>query len=135
MSAMMAPLVIPMTSCEANCAGSRTACTSSRTSKTAMSATAMRDSQLEDLMLWIRAPERDFVASTVVIYHPPVESRGPAARPVPAFAPLLLQLGDVENAVELELTALDRLDGELREGRVAVLVEAPGTENALVVLC
>ena len=32
-----------------------------------MSATAMRDSQLEDLTLWIRAPERDFVASTVVI--------------------------------------------------------------------
>jgi hypothetical protein len=32
-----------------------------------MIATAMRDSQLEDLMLRIRVPERVFVASTVVI--------------------------------------------------------------------
>jgi hypothetical protein len=64
---MMAPLVTPMTSCEKNCPGSRTACTSSTTSKAAMRTTAMREPQLEDLMLWIRVPERVFVASPVVI--------------------------------------------------------------------
>jgi hypothetical protein len=63
---MMAPLVIPMTSCEANCAGSRTAWMISKTISAAMSTTARRELQLEDLMLSTRAPERGFVAASPV---------------------------------------------------------------------
>src|SRR5829696_81314 len=130
---MMAPLVTPMTSCEANCAGSLTACTSNRTRRTASSATARRDPQVEDLMLWTRALERGFTASPVVMSVLRFEAGG-RSRPAPALAPSLLQFGYVEHAVELELAALDRLDRELREGSVAVLIEAPGAEGALVVL-
>src|SRR5215213_5876755 len=130
----MAPLVIPMTSCEANCAGSRTAWMNSRTTSATMRATARRELQLEDLMLFIRAPERGFAASPVVMSV--LRSGAGAGSTGPALAPSLLQLGDVEDAVELELAALDVLDRELREGRVAVFVEAPRgafAENALVV--
>ena len=66
----MAPLVIPMTSCEANCAGSLTAWLASTTTSATTRTTAMRDPQLEDLMLRSRSSERDFVASSVVISHP-----------------------------------------------------------------
>jgi hypothetical protein len=53
------------------------------TSKTAMSASAMRDPQLEDLMLCIRVPRRGFVASPVVICAL-FQQRGPATLvPVP----------------------------------------------------
>jgi hypothetical protein len=64
---MMAPLVIPITSCAVNYADSLTACTSNKTRRTAMSATAMRELQLEDLMLWTRALERGFAASPVTM--------------------------------------------------------------------
>ena len=44
-----------------------TACTASNTTRTAMRTTAIRELQLEDLMLWTRALERDFAASPVVM--------------------------------------------------------------------
>src|SRR5215212_1777889 len=64
---MIAPLVMPMTSCEPNCAGSLTACTASNTSSTAMRTTARRELQLEDLTLSISARKLDFDASPVVM--------------------------------------------------------------------
>src|SRR5215210_4590453 len=69
----------------------------------------MRDCQLEDLPPSIRDPTRVFV-------------------------PTSLEVGNVEDVVELELAVLDLLDRELRQGRIAILVEAPGTEDALIVL-
>ena len=63
----MAPLVMPITSCEVNCAGSCTACTPSATNSTATSTTPMRELQLEVLMPSIRTLERGFAASPVVM--------------------------------------------------------------------
>jgi hypothetical protein len=63
----MAPLVIPMTSCEVNCAGSLRACIPSKTSSAATRITARRELQLESLTPSISALERDFDASAVVI--------------------------------------------------------------------
>ena len=56
--------------------------------------------------------------------------------PVPAvrYDPLpTLGFFDVDDPVEFELAVLYSLAGELGEGGVAVLVEAPGTEHAIIV--
>src|ERR671916_670104 len=110
---------------------------SNKTNSAAMSAAASRELQLEDLMLWIKAPDRGFVASPVAIYSVLFESGGSAqVRPIPVVRLLTdarLHLAGVDSALVHELAILDPLDGELREGGVAVIVEAPGAENALVV--
>src|SRR5918992_1295883 len=136
---MIAPLVTPMTSWEKNCAGSRTACTSSKTSRNAVTTSAMRVCQLEALALSKRLPERPFVTSPVAIQNPFLGERGPGiGAPVPVLRvlyrqPFLHQLLDIQDAVDCELAVLDRLHGEFGERRVAILVEAPGAEYALVV--
>jgi hypothetical protein len=58
----MAPLVIPIRSCETNCPGSLTASMSSSTRSAAMIATAMRDCQLEALTLSRRAAPLGFAS-------------------------------------------------------------------------
>src|SRR5215218_744070 len=125
-----------MSSWEVNCAGSWTACTRSRTSRSAASATAIRELQVEDFMPSIRAAERVLVASPVVIYHPQSGAgdrilSGPRWMLVPVDP---LHLAGIDGALVLELTIFDLLDRELRKGRVAVLVEAPRAEDAIVVL-
>src|SRR4028119_767766 len=132
---MMAPLVTPMTSCEANCPGSCTAWTRSNTSTTAAMTAAMRVSQPEPLTLCSRASDLFFAAPPVVI-GPLFQQRGPArkAGPQADYPWPLLEVRYVDDPVERELAALDGLDGELGEARVALLVEAPGPEHTLVVL-
>src|SRR5215207_708068 len=73
MSAMIAPLVIPIRSCETNCPGSLTAWTSSNTTSVATSAAARRDFQLEDLMPSIRAAPLGFASRVVAIRLPILE--------------------------------------------------------------
>src|SRR4028119_424648 len=135
MSAMMAPLVTPMTSWEANCPGSCTAWTRSNTSTTVAMTAATRVSQPEPLILCSRASDLLFAAPPVVI-GPLFQQRGPAraAGPQADYPWPLREVRHVDDPVERELAALDGLDGELGEARVALLVEAPGAEHALVVL-
>src|SRR5919202_3817384 len=136
MSAMMAPLVIPTRSCETNCPGSLTAWTSSSTKSVAMIATAMRDCQLEDLTPSSRVAPLGF-ASCVVAIRIPLLDRGTRekASGSPAVHPNLRPtiLRNVDGPVELELAVLDPLAGELGEGGVAILIEAPSAEHAIVV--
>src|SRR4028118_642395 len=135
MSAMMAPLVTPITSWEANCPGSCTAWTRSNTSTTAAITAAMRVSQPEPLILCSRASDLLFAAPPVVIGLL-FQQRGPAraAGPHADYPWLLLEVRYVDDPVERELAAFDGLDGELGEARVALLVEAPGPEHTLEVL-
>src|SRR5918998_4574857 len=95
-------------------------------------ATAIRDCQLEDLMLWMSSPEWVLANSPVVIWRP--LSRGGTGRAGPPYTPSLHDILNVEDAVELEFAILDPNNGELREGRVSIIVEAPGAQNAPVVL-
>src|SRR5829696_4809232 len=136
MSDRIAPLVRPMRSWEVNNAGSWTARTRSRTSRSAVSATAIRDDQVEDFIPSITAAERVLVASPVDIQGPH-SGTGDRRRSVPRslVVPVdRLHLAGIDGALVLELAVLDLLDRELRKGRVAVLVEAPRAEDAVVVL-
>src|SRR4028119_2214831 len=132
---MMAPLVTPITSCEANCPGSCTAWTRSNTSTTAAMTAAMRVSQPEALMLCSRASDLLFAAPPVVIGLL-FQRRGPAreAGPHADYPWPLLEVRYVDDPVERELAAVDRLGGKAGEGRVAPPLPAPGAEHALVVL-
>ena len=47
---------------------------------------------------------------------------------------LSTHVAGIDGALVLELSILDPLDGELCQGRIAVLVEAPGAEDAIEVL-
>src|ERR671912_1692959 len=136
MSDRIAPLVRPMRSWEVNNAGSWTARTRSRTSRSAVSATAIRDDQVEDFIPSITAAERVLVPSPVVIQGPHSGTgdrnfSGPRSLVVPVDR---LHVAGIDGALVLELAVLDPLDRELRKGRVAVLVEAPRAEDAVVVL-
>src|SRR5215210_846899 len=82
MSAMMAPLVTPMTSWEANCPGSWAACDRSRTSTTAMTTAERRVLQLDDLTLCSRASDLLLAAPPVVI-GPLFQQRGPTRKAGP----------------------------------------------------
>src|SRR5215210_2801499 len=144
MSAMMAPLVIPIRSCETNCPGSLTAWTSSSTTSAMTIATARRDCQLEDLTPSIRAAPLGFASCVVAIRVPILEEHrflsGEPSEKVPRSPAVhhepqpTLGFFEGEDPVELELAVLDPVAGEFGEGSVAVLVEAPGTEHAIVVL-
>src|SRR4028119_2388125 len=118
MSAMMAPLVTPITSWEANCPGSCTAWTRSNTSTTAAITAAMRVSQPEPLMLCSRASGLLFAAPPVVIGLL-FQQRGPAreAGPHADYPWLLLEVRYVDDPVERELAAVNRLDGEPGQAR------------------
>src|ERR671917_2875175 len=105
------------------------------TTKPAAMTAAMRVSQPELLTLCSSASDLLFAAPPVVI-GPLFQQRGPAreAGPHADYPWLLLEVRYVDDPVERELAALDGLDGELGEARVALLVEAPGAEHALEVL-
>src|SRR5215204_1012470 len=136
MSDRIAPLVRPMRSWEVNNAGSWTARTRSRTSRSAVSATAIRDDQVEDFIPSITAAERVLVASPVDIQGPH-SGTGDRRRSVPRslVVPVdRLHLAGIDGALVLELAVLDLLDGELRQRSITVLVEAPRAEDAVVVL-
>src|SRR5918997_2617076 len=107
----------------------------SHTSTTAAMTAAMRVSQPEPLILCSSASDLRFAAPPVVI-GPLFQQRGPArkAGPHADYPWPLLEVRYVDDPVERELAALDGLNGELGEARVALLVEAPGAEHALEVL-
>src|SRR5918994_267709 len=114
-----------MRSWEVKSAGSWTARTRSRTSRSAVNGTAIRDPQVEDFMPSIMAAERVLVTLPVVIYRPQ-SGTGDRTRSGPPL--------DGRSCRPLHLAGIDLLDRELRKSGVAVLIEAPRAEDAVVVL-
>src|ERR687897_1717878 len=125
-----------MRSWEVKSAGSWTARTRSRTSRSAVNGTAIRDPQVEDFMPSIMAAERVLVTLPVVIYRPQsgTGDRTRSGPPLDGRSCRPLHLAGIDGALVLELAVLDLLDRELRKSGVAVLIEAPRAEDAVVVL-